>query len=58
MSLGLVGGKKRSPLEGAPMIMKPDDERESAIPGSLIGAKGLGGSPIRSLDPKRSPAAI
>ena len=52
------GAKKRSPPNGEPMMVRPDDERAPAMPGSSSGANGPGRPPIRSSDPKRSPAGM
>ena len=49
------GAKKRSPPNGEPMMVR---ERAPAMPGSSSGANGPGRPPIRSSDPKRSPAAM
>ena len=57
MSPELVGAKKRSPLKGAPIIVRPEAWLP-AIAGSSIGANGSCRPPIRSSDPKRAPAVI
>jgi hypothetical protein len=57
MSAEFVGVKKRSPLKGAPTIVRPE-AWFPAIVGSSVGANRSGRRPIRSSDPKRAPAVI